>query len=30
MENHRLRVFREVVAHMSFRKAAEVLRLSPQ
>ena len=28
MENHRLRVFREVVAHMSFRKAAEVLRLS--
>jgi len=28
MENHRLRVFREVVAHMSFRKAAEALRLS--
>jgi DNA-binding transcriptional LysR family regulator len=28
MENHRLRVFREVVAQMSFRKAAEVLRLS--
>lgn len=28
MENHRLRVFREVVAHMSFRKAAEILRLS--
>ena len=28
MENHRLRVFREVVACMSFRKAAEVLHLS--
>ncbi len=28
MENHRLRVFREVVACMSFRKAAEVLNLS--
>jgi len=28
MENHRLRVFREVVAQMSFRKAAEVLRLT--
>jgi DNA-binding transcriptional LysR family regulator len=28
MENHRLRVFREVVACMSFRKAAEVLSLS--
>jgi DNA-binding transcriptional LysR family regulator len=28
MENFRLRVFREVAAQMSFRKAAEVLRLS--
>lgn len=28
MENHRLRVFREVVEQMSFRKAAEVLHLS--
>jgi DNA-binding transcriptional LysR family regulator len=28
MENQRLRVFREVVEQMSFRKAAEVLRLS--
>ncbi|WP_263374605.1 LysR family transcriptional regulator [Granulicella aggregans] len=28
MENHRLRVFREVVERMSFRKAAEVLHLS--
>jgi DNA-binding transcriptional LysR family regulator len=28
MENHRLRVFREVVAQKSFRKAAEVLRLT--